>query len=462
MADQFRITPRPQLPQRRPAPQEVVSAQPLNWTMGGAPAPDRNLAGLLLGLSALNPALQRYTADLATQERAEAEKTKKADHLGGGAVGQAVENPREALTGAPLQGAVSLPIAVSDDFRSGMNEQLAQRAAIQIKDNALSEFNELKGTPDFEPTAWLAEKRRGALAGISDPASIQIIGAHFSELEGSIRGEVRRFQMQRFDEVRTSTVSQLAADMFTADMDASRITEAYPQFLSSARRAGFSSRESAQFLFTQLSTLSNRLEGAPELFEVFDQKDSEGMTLVARNPQLAPHIDQARQAAKVQRSKALEAAAEQGNAKALMAYEGDIDARPEAVTMERILADMTPHGAIRSPQQAAALWDRAQDAMRKQSATEMFQQDGLNGRLWMHEPKLQGQVLDKLAGPLVQQLAKASSEGDQQGMQQAAVGILQMHTRSGATIAVDQLQRYVKTLITQVPQKEVPPCHRPP
>jgi hypothetical protein len=440
-------SPRPQLQrQARPVQEAVVANQ---HSYGGAPQGEGPLDGLVRGLASLNPALARYQQvqdhqglqDAAAQGRAAAET---------------IEAPRDALTGAPMDLPDSVPQAYSRTFRQSLGEALAQRVGVQNKMAAISEYADKRLEPDFHAPGWLAEKRAEALKGISDPHAQAIIGQHFTTLEAELKQEAERERVVRRDEARASTMSQLATDMFTADMSPDRIHEAYPSFLERAKGLGYTPKESAQFLYTQLAHMSNKLGGAPELFDVFDRKDPEGLSLTARNPQLAPHVDEARRSAVAMRDKRMLEEAEKGNARALMGYESDIDTAPEKVTMDRILADMTPYGAVRSEEKAASLWGRAQDSLKRRMATQAFMSDAEMGRLWIHDPKDQSKVLDSLVGPMVQGLAQATSQGDVQGISQIGQQLMALHSRTGATVPVDQLQRYVQTMVSNLPNKQGP------
>jgi hypothetical protein len=445
MADNFQ--PRPQVQRTTGTPQETVTARVHDYGVNaGGESP---LAGLVRGLSTLNPALEQYHQF----------KEKRLDDFvlsTAKATGQAEKDPRAALTGAPIELPNGIPQAREQGFRTALAETLAHRVGLQNKALAVSEYNDLKDTDGFQVRTWLAEKRADALKGILDPHAQAIIGQHFTELEANIEVDAERERVVKRDEVRATTMTQVADDMFSAEMSPDKISEAYPSFLGRAKAMGYTPKESAQFLYSQLDHLSNKLGGAPELFEVFDRKDAEGITLLARNPQLAPRVDQARHQAIQQRDKALKDAAEQGNAKFLIGYESDIDQAPEKVTIDRILSDMTPYGAIRSPEQAASMWNRAQDALRRKLATESFVTDAELGRLWMHDPKDQGKVLDQLAGPMVQMLAQATSKGDSGSVFQIGAQLMQLHSRTGATVPVDQLQRYVKTMVSNLPNPEGP------
>lgn len=438
--------PRPQVRKETSPVRQAVVAQPGHYT-AAAPAIDGELAGLVHGLSALNPALARLGTVQAEHRAAEdAEK--------GRAYAQTVENPREAIAGGPIQAPTVLPSAVSDSFRMSMREQLAHRAAIGMKEAALTEFNTAKDSPDFDSKAWLVEQRKKALAGIADPSTVSIVGRHFNELDALVGAEVRRATLQKAEEVKHATLTQMAADMFTVDMGPAAITATYPRFVEEARRAGYSLKESAHLLFTQVSSMSNKRGGAPELFDVFERKDHEGLTLTARNPQLAPAIEQARKHARAQAERAMSDAAEQGNARVLMQLDDDIRERPETITPDRLVSLMTTHGPIRTPGQAAALYARAQEAHHGRLATQALAANFDNGTLFWLDPDEQSKVLDLRLGGTVQKLVQSVQAGDQQGIQTTAAMLLNAHSRSGATIPVPSVARLTKTLVSNLPNPQ--------
>lgn len=448
MADPIRITPRPQLNTQQASPQLQVTAQQHDY-LGALPAPDAELSGLIKGLSMFNQSLAQYDQQQEHQQRYEGA-------LAGKAAAQNVQAPREALTGQPIEAPVGAPPAYAAQFVPAMKEGLAQRAAVQLKTEAVSEYDNLKDTPDFNVQQWLQQKRAAALQGITDPHMAAVIGQHFTELEGHIGAEAERQRLIQRDEIRASTMTQIAADMFTADMSPDKISQAYPLFLERAKSIGYTPKESAQILFQRVAHMSNQLGGSPELFDVFDRKDPEGMNLLARNPQLAPHIDEAKRQAMHQRDQAIKDAAEKGNAVTLMGYESDIDNAPEKVTMERILGDMSKYGPVQSAEKAASLWNRAQDALRKKAATMQLMALYDSGELWRLDPGQQGKVLDLKIGPLVENLAQATRSGDSQAVSLVASQIMQAHSRSGATVPVDQLQRYIETTVSNLPNPEGP------
>ncbi|WP_046114471.1 hypothetical protein [Aquincola tertiaricarbonis] len=416
--------------------------------------------GLIAGLSQFNPALAQFNAQQASVANYQAEKQEVEDKrkfaAEGSALGQGIESPRDALTGAPIVPPQTVPSAYADTFVNSVQETLAHRTGVQDKAEVVARYNELKDTEGFNAQAFLTEERSKALAGIKDPRAASIVGSHFVELEAMVRAEDERIRLRRRDEVRASSMAQTAADMFTGNMSPSELASTYGVFQERAKALNYTTKESAQFLLTQLQHESTKLGGSPELFSVFDQKDAEGMTLMARNPQLIPLIDQARHEATKMRDRAIMEGSEIPRTKVLMGIEKQIETDPASVTQDLILSHMGKFGAVQSPGQALSLLSRAQEALAKKTATEAFTADANAGELWRHDAPIQRQVLDSLAGGLVQQMAKATAANDPAAVGQVAHQLMQLHSRTGATEPVDQLQRYVRTLTSNLPNKAGP------
>lgn len=442
---------RPQVPnQAQQAPSQLqVQARPQQH-LAALPDDSFDINQLISGLSVFNSSLKQYQAGEQQIAQHEMEQAKKP----GAAFGQSVEDPREALTGAPIQAPQGSSPAYTTGFRDAAYEALAQRAAITNKADALRAYDEQKSQPEFNVDAFLRSQRSTALAGVTDSRAQAIIGQHANEWEALIRGDQARALQVRRDEARVSLLTKLSGDVLTANLDAEGMSFASDVLQARGKELGFTPKEVAQYTFMQIAHLSQKAGGAPELFDVFDRKDAEGLSLIDRDPQLAAHVDAARRQATAARDKAIMSGAEQANAKVLAQYETDIDTAPEKVTMDRLLGDLSKYGAFQSPGQVASYWGRAQDALRKKQAASSAMADADGGRLWLYDPKIQGEVLDQKAGPLVRALAEATSAGKPDVVAQVGAQLMQLHSRTGATVPVDQLQRYTKTLVTNLQNPE--------
>ncbi|KQW02211.1 hypothetical protein [Rhizobacter sp. Root1221] len=448
MTEQFRVSQRPQMRDQSGPVRHTVQAQPGNY-MSAMPS-GGEAESLMRGLASLNPALQQYGAVQQQQALAEAEETNRKVALEGTAAAQHVEVPRDALTGDPVLPS-NVPPAYADTFLQANREALAHRVGVANKRDLAVEFNNLRNTAEGVPPGWLMQKRQEALKGITDPRAVALIGSHFSELEAQVNGELERDRMVKREESVNANLTQQAADMFTPNQTPDQMWANYPKFRGNVLANGKTHKEAAQLMFMQLHHASNQMGGAPELFDVFEQKDSEGMTLRARNPQLAQAIDTAKQHARQTRDKELMQKSEKSQAEFLMTYESDIDTVPEKVTMERIVSDMTQFGAVQSPGQAASLWARAQDSLRRKAATGQLMGAFDTGELWQHKPEVQNQIMDARMGELIEGLKISNREGNVAGVSDIAGRIMHLQSKAQSTVPFGQLQRYIKTLVTNHP-----------
>lgn len=459
MNEEFRVSQRPQMRDQGGTPNVAVAARPNDYGIA-TPQPNAEAAGLLDGLASFNPALQRYAQRNEEERLKEEAKAKAAAELAGKAAAQQPQDARTALTGATIPLPYGIKPAYADQFYNSMSEALGHRAGIENKTAAVAEYEQLKNTEGFNQQEWLQKKRQEALAGLNDPQAIATVGAHFSELEGLLKADFLRDNLRKQEEVRQSSALTLASDVFTADMNPEQLKDAYAVFRDRARGLQLSSKDAARYVFMQIQHLSNKLGGAPALFDIFDVPetvgDQKGQTLRALNPELAQHIDNAREQAKVKLDKEMLQKAEQGNAVTLMEYETDIDTKPQLVTQDRILRDMTQYGAVRSPTQAAALWNRAQDSMRKLQAKQLLMGHWDDNTMFELPHGTQAEILREKAQPMMDALKGAMAGNDPAGVAAAAQQLMLLQSSKRATVAIPQLEGLLKTFVSNVPNAAGP------
>lgn len=454
MADNIPLTPRPQLPNARPAQALQVVARPQDYgPIAGARQSD--LQGLIRGLESFNPALRQAMQNAHRQSDIDEAERAKADKVGGQAFSQQV--PQDKLGEAITDPTSLLPQAYSKEFLEAYKVGIGHRIAIQYKSDLVNEYASQKDAEGFNPETWLSGRRNAIMAGIRDPQMAAVVGGHLNEVQGSLLGDMVREQAQKREAARVTTMTQLAADAFTADMPPDQWYDRYTSwFLPQAKSIGFDPKQAAAVLLTQVEHASTKAGGLPELFDVFDRKDPEGFTLWARNPQLAGQIDAARAKALQTREKALMEAADGSNARLLMDIEKDLEMAPEKVTEGRILSMLTKFGPIQSPQQAASILGRALDAQHRSAALKEMSALFDSGELWRLPADDQGKVLESRLGGVVNQLVQASMSGDQASMQRLASQIMVSHSGSRASIPVGALERFTRSLVTNLPNPSGP------
>lgn len=456
MTNQTQITPRPQIQARRQAPQLEVTARPQQYGTEVAQG-DPEVNGLIQGLSALNPALQRLGEAQAFEAHQQARKQEEEDAKAGAAAGASVENPLEVLRGAEARTPMPLPVASSQKFREAMNQQVAFNAGTQLVADAAGEYDQHKDSPSFDAAGWLEGKRREALAGVMEPEMVTAIGRRFTEFSSEVLADNRRRLYQRAEERKTALITQRAADVFTANLSPYQITQAYPAFSAEAEAAGFTKKDAAGIFFQRINAMSSRLGGAPELFDVFDTKDAEGLTLAARNPQLVGMVEQARAQAKAQREKGIAEAVQPENAQVLMQLNADLRERPESITRDRILSLMGPHSPIRSDHEAADWINRAETALAEKRAFEEVSGAFDRGEMFRLPPATQAKVLEARLGGTVQGLVGAVRSGDPKAIAEGATALMAAHSASRATEPVHAVKQLAKTIVTSLPNAEGPP-----
>jgi hypothetical protein len=435
MAEQFRIAQRPRLQAGTRAPQETVQAQPQNWTDGRyGVAPDPELAGLVQGLSALNPALARF-GQQKQQEQAQQ------DALEGAAAAQ-----RADLSVVSSDPGSFLPPAYSREFGVAMKQGMARRLGVQARDAALAEYHDKKDDPNFEAKSWL-EGRRAALVGsVGDPEMAKTIGADFMSFEANLLGDIEKERLVRRDEQRASMAHTAMQEDYGPSMRPDEWFERYQtKTLPFLEGLGFDKKQAAAMLLARIDSASAQFEGVPELYDtMLNFKDAEGHTLEARNPQLAAAIRQKRAHAADQQDKRLLEDSKEHRAVTLAGYQSDLDMQPESITMERLLGDFTPYGAIRTPEQFASLWAQAQDAQRKLSAAKSAEVAMMGGNLWHFKDDVQRKALDAQLGPTLQRMVEAVNAGQPADVASIAHRLMQQHAESGASVTYDPLVNFIE------------------
>ncbi|RZK99796.1 MAG: hypothetical protein EOP36_18100 [Rubrivivax sp.] len=440
------LTPRPQLRTQTTPARSGVHAQVGNY-VASLPADNSGLAGLVQGLSALNPALQRFTQQQGEETRAEVQTLGKAG-------AQEATAPRDALTGAPAAVPLNVPPAYGEVYRAAFKDASVQRAGLETKADVVQRFHAEKDAEGFVPDTWLANERSKALAGIQEPRLRAAMGEHFSEVEQGIRHELTKAAIEKHEETKVTTAFTLLSGL-SSDLNADDIATRYQAgLLPQLSALKMDKKQAAGLLLSRVMAISNEVGGRPEVFDVFDKPDAEGHTILARNPQLAPAIQQARDHAKLTRDRKIHEDTEDDRAKTLMGYDDDIRERPQLVTPERLIADIGPNGI--SAEKAADLYHRARVERGKQAAHAQLMDDANNGRLGFWDPKDQNKAMDEMLGPQARQLWEAATSGDSAKVQALASALMQRHSQSGATVPIDSLVRFMETSITNLPGTDGP------
>ena len=447
--------PRPQVP-RSNQPQSArtqVVAQQHDYS-GPIAADNSELSGFLNGLSAVNPVLSRF-ADHELERKKQAEQEEldlmKAKAR---AAGEGQDQPMSALRGEPEALPADVPPAFDQQYRKDFNTAVARRAAIEIRAGINASYQEQKDTEGFNLDAFLAQQRQGALRGVSDPHVVSILGEHLAETEASIRSQYLRSSVEKHEENKQTTASRLTEE-FTADMTPEQMADKhFAWYVPQMRSIGVDPKQSAGFLLNRIKSISVDAGGRPDLFDVFNQKDAEGFSVLDRNPQLQDHILQAREQATRQRDEQLKAAKQPAIARLYMVYDDDVRDAPERVTPERLASDVA--GSNLTAEKASSYYHEAQVSLGKKKAMNGMLLDAEAGMLGFYDPKDQNHVLDDLVGPAAKAAWQAAVAGDSKAVQGYVQAIMQKHSQTGATVPVDTLQRLMETNVSNLPSPDGP------
>lgn len=442
--------PRPQVRRQMQPARTQVTAR-VNDYLGALPQGSSDLDGLVKGLAAFNPALQRY-AENRMAEQVDRDERTTIDLAQ--AESHHVTNPRDVITGGPIQVPSSVPPAFDAQYRRSYGQAVAQRAALDNAADLQSRYDREKSTEGFNLDTFLQQNRAGVLQGVADPHMVAIVGGQLSQTEASIRAAAQADAVREHGERRDTTATSLTR-AFTKDMTPEQIAEHYHSwYVPQTSSIQVSKKAAAGMLLTRIKALSDESGGRPDLFSVFDEKDSEGFTILDRNPQLADRIATEKAQAQRARDHAHEEAKQPGIARLLLEYDKDLRDSPERVTADRVVEDVKA-GDI-SAEKAAMLYHRAQEELGRGQALAKMSQDARSGMLGFYDPKDQGKVLDQMLGITAKRMWQAATSGDQQTLQGLAQYLMQQHSMTGATVPVDALQRLMETSVTNLQPSEGP------
>nr|WP_297383609.1 hypothetical protein [uncultured Roseateles sp.] len=445
--------PRPQV---RPTVQPVKTAVTarVNDYLGALPQPNSEAEGLVRGLAHFNSSLNGvYDRMLADKQEAERKKAEE-DRVRANAAAQHATSGQHALRSDEPVVDGTTPVAVDSAYYRSYQSALAKRAAIETGDEMTREYEAQKDTEGFNVDTFIQDSRRKALAGVKSEVATAVLGEDLSRTEAAIRAQAQTEAVRRHGEERAATASALTR-VFTKDMTPEQIAERYHSwYVPQAGSIQVSKKAAAGMLLNRVKALSDEAGGRPDLFTVFDEKDSEGFTILDRNPQLADHIASERAQAQRARDLAHKDAKQPGIARLLLDYDNDIRDTPERITADRVVEDVKS-GDI-SAEKAAALYHQAQEELGKKKALVSMSQDASSGMLGFYDPKDQGKVLDQMLGTTARRMWQAATSGDQQTVQGLAQYLTQQHSMTGATVPVETLARLMDTSVTNLPAAEGP------
>ena len=455
MNDNQSLTGRPEF---RPSLGSAKSASVarMNQHVVTPEGPSSDLLGLVQGLQALNPELQKMHNAYLEQGRTDAvEQAQVAD-------AKAPTDARDALTGAEVEVPETVPPAFNGVYREAYRNMRTQRAALSISQEIAGEYEANKGLPDFNAKAFLAEKRQAALAGLTDPHQVGILDHHLTQLETRIGAAEQTRLLKRHEEERKSTLFTLTEQALDPLMEPEHIAERGNWLMTKAGEMQVLPADAGRALVRRVRSMAG---DRPELFDAFDVPDAEGKTLRSKFPELSEEIDTGRRQAEAARTKAIHEATEADRFDSTVLWQGHVRERPEWVIspegQDALRSQISPTGFTAA--QAASMTAAAYSELaQRQHGSEVLQAARM-GILGHYSEDKQQKALEELQGPNMQQLwAIGAGHGDmtpeqrQQAIQAIAEQTLEVQRQTGATVAVRSLEHFLNTSVTTLPNADGP------
>ena len=211
----------------------------------------------------------------------------------------------------------------------------------------------------------------------------------------------------------------------------------------------------------RLTALSRDKEGMPELFDVLDKPNADGITLRSLAPDLSQEIDVAKEHARNQRERRIHEETEGNRFGMRVTLDRDLDLAPATITVDRV-KDMVGKNML-TAEQGASYVNQARDRLAKLALGEEAFRAYDEGILGRYEPEVQKKELERRLGPVITATWKTLMGGPevsaverQAAGQQLAEAILQAHSKARASIPVEALTRLVGTAVTAMPDANGP------
>lgn len=453
MNDNQALTGRPQAAPTLQA-QKLTPVARVNEHVAAAEAVNSDLVGLVQGLQSLNPELQKYSNAQRQEERSARVSQAEADAY-------KVEAPRDALTGSAVPMPEDLPPAYNELYATAYKRILTQRAASQTATDIASEYASTKDTEGFSATTFLKEQRQKALAGLTDPQQVEVMGKHLDEVGQRVQAADNQRLLIQHQENSKATMGQLALTNLTADQSPDEMLDKANYLVAQGATIQVHPSATVKSIVQRLAALSRDSQGKPELFDVLDKPNAEGVTLRSLAPDLSTEIDVAKEHAHNQRERRIHEETEGNRFGMRVVLDRDLDLAPATITVDRV-KDMVGKNML-TAEQGASYVNQARDRLTKLALGEEASRAYDEGILGRYEPEVQKKVLEAKLGPVITATWKTLMGGPevpaaerQAAGQQLAEAIMQAHSKARASIPVEALHRLVGTAVTAMPDANGP------
>ena len=453
MNDTQALTPRPQLqPPTQPVRSAVVAR--VNEHSIAAEATNPDLQGLVQGLQALNPELQKYVT--ASHVEARDETFKKAD-----AQAFKQEHPRDALTGAPVAVPSDVPPAFGELYRERFKHTASQRAALQVAGDVTAQYESQKDLPDFNVETFLADQRRTALAGLQDTSQVAIMGAHLDEVAQRIKAADTSKLVARHETERKQTMAEIANNGMSLDQSPEELAGKAHWIIDQGATIQVHPETATKAILQRVASMSQQAGGKPELFDVFDAPNADGRTLRMLAPDLSETIDAHKHQAATMRDQRLHEATEGDRYSTRVKLDRMVDESPEQIT-EGFVRDYVGKNSL-SAEQAASYVNQARDRLAKKALINEARAAYQTGGLWRYSGEVQNKVLEENLGPALTNIQRVTATGStaspadiQTAVQMLSEQVIQGHSSARASEPVAPLKQFIGTSVTSMPDAKGP------
>jgi GH24 family phage-related lysozyme (muramidase) len=453
MNDNQALTGRPQAAPTLQA-QKLTPVARVQDHVAAPEAVNSDLTGLVQGLQALNPELQKYGNAQRQEERTN--RVNQAE-----AAAYKVEAPRDALTGSEVPIPEDLPPAFNEMYGTAYKRILTQRAASQTATDIISEYASTKDTEGFNATAFLKDQRQKALAGLTDPQQVEVMGKHLDEVSQRVQAADNQRLLIQHQENSKATMGQLALTNLVPGQSPEEMLDKANYLVAQGATIQVHPSATVKTIVQRLTALSRDKQGLPELFDVLDQPNAEGVTLRSLAPDLSNEIDVAKEHARNQRERRIHEETEGNRFGMRVVLDNDLDTAPATITVDRVKAMVGKN--MLTAEQGASYVNQARDRVAKMALGNEATQAYDEGILGRYEPEVQKKVLEARLGPVITATWKTLMGGPevpaaerQAAGQQLAEAVLQAHSKARASIPVEALTRLVGTAVTAMPDANGP------
>jgi GH24 family phage-related lysozyme (muramidase) len=393
---------------------------------------DSELGQLSRALGQFNPVLEQYGQVENAINETSAEKA-------GSDAALRSESTSTSVLDQPVP--ASVPPAYADSYKNALKMGIAQRHTTDTINDAVSQYNDLKGHEDFDPQSWLDEQRHSLLSGLPDKDMAAVGSQQWDKFEGMIHGDMEKVRGKRLDDIATATVSSLNGKL-TADMTPGEVHDEILHINDQGMSLGRHSRkELFAYNLSKVQQLSTDAGGQPELFDALtNYKDSEGMTLADRNPEQVDNIAKYRAAAAAAREKGIEERAKPAAAAMRMDLETALKTDPASLLTPGFLINRIGKVGGLTADESVSYWSRALSAVEEKTKGQIAMTDYANGQGYLHPVEEQKKVMTQVTQPLVDALGSAIRGEGQYDPTAVAAQLVNAHVKAGVNVPADVIK----------------------